>query len=189
VARLTLVPVFSALSLATNYAMISIPNVKLMDALVFIAAFLFGVDVGLGTAIVSWGVYGYVNPYGQDPFPLILFIVVGECFYAFAAGLLKKTSFGHDVMEGGASLARSSIVFGIVGVTATFGYDIITNFATYLFLASSLYQALVIGIITGVPFAIVHELSNFVFFSAVAPGVIFASRGLAKTKMTRGLSQ
>jgi len=46
-----LIAVFTALSLGTNYVMIDIPNVKLMDALIFIAAFLFGLEVGLGSAI------------------------------------------------------------------------------------------------------------------------------------------
>jgi hypothetical protein len=48
------IAVLSALSLATNYAMFDIPNVKLMDALVFVAPFLFGLEVGLGSAISIW---------------------------------------------------------------------------------------------------------------------------------------
>jgi uncharacterized membrane protein len=187
IVRLTLVPVFSALSLSTNYAMISIPNVKLMDALVFIAAFLFGVEIGIGTAIVSWGVYGFVNPYGQAGFPLILFLMAGECFYAIAGAVLKRTALARDLLKGISAYGTTSVVFGIVGLVATFAYDLVTNFATYLFLASSLYQALLIGVITGAPFAIVHELSNLFFFAVVAPGVIVASRGLTSARMGTSL--
>jgi hypothetical protein len=39
--RVALIAVFTALSLGTNYAMIDLWNIKLMDALVFISAFLF----------------------------------------------------------------------------------------------------------------------------------------------------
>src|SRR5438093_1549510 len=49
-----IVAVFTALSLATNYALISFQNVKLMDTLVFIVAFLFGVLLGIGVAVASW---------------------------------------------------------------------------------------------------------------------------------------
>ena len=138
-----------------------------MDVLVFIAAFLFGLDVGLGTAIVSWGVYGFVNPYGQAGFPLILFLMVGESIYALAGGVLRRATSGY---------VQSVFLFGATGLVATFAFDLITNFATYLFLASSLYDALIIGLVTGAPLALVHELSNLVFFAFVAPGVIVAAK-------------
>jgi uncharacterized membrane protein len=175
-----MVPVFAAASLATNYAMTSLPNVKLMDALVFIAAFLFGVQVGIGTALLTWSVYAFVNPYGQAGFPLIFFLMAGECFYALGAGLLKRTSFAKSLLQGGHPYVGSSVLFGIVGLVATFGYDMLTNFATYLPYAGSLYQALVVGMITGAPFAVVHEASNLFFFGVVAPGVIVASRDLTR---------
>jgi hypothetical protein len=194
----SLVAVFSALSLATNYAMISIVNVKLMDVLVFISAFLFGVEVGIGTAIVTWGIYGFVNPYGQDGFPLIAFLMAGECFYAIAAGILRRTSLGHQLREVSSgslssisadrskgSYLRSVVLFGVVGFLATFAYDLITNFATYLFVETSVYQAFVIGTITGVPFSVLHELSNLVFFALVAPGVIVAARDLPEGRLIR----
>src|SRR6059036_3162894 len=63
--KVSLIAVFTAVSLGTNFAMIDIPNVKLMDAFVFIAAFLFGLEVGLGSAVSVWAVYGFINPWGQ----------------------------------------------------------------------------------------------------------------------------
>ncbi len=164
--------------MATNYAMIGIPNVKLMDALVFVAAFLFGIEVGVGAAVVTWAIYGFVNPYGQAGFPLIAFLMAGECFYAIAGAGLRKTSIAKDLFKAGHAHGQSSILFGAVGLLSTFAYDVLTNFATYLFFASSLYQALLIGMITGLPFSLAHELSNLVFFATVVPGVIVASRHL-----------
>src|SRR5207245_4258080 len=78
--------------------MIDIPNVKLMDAFVFIAAFLFGLEVGLGTAISIWAVYGFINPYGQDDLTLLLFLMTGECLYALAAALLSRTSIARELI-------------------------------------------------------------------------------------------
>src|SRR5437773_11714968 len=191
--------------------MIDIPNVKLMDAFVFIAAFLFGLEVGLGTAISIWAVYGFINPYGQDDLTLLLFLMTGECLYALAGALLSRTSiareliakliqtrtidnqsieYGMDPEMGTLSQittrARNlfnnarpyrnmSLLFGLIGFQATFAYDVLTNFGSWVFKTNSLYQAFIIGNITGVPFAILHESSNIVFFAIVVPLAIATS--------------
>jgi uncharacterized membrane protein len=210
--RTALIPVFTALSLATNYAMIDIPNVKLMDAFVFIAAFLFGLEVGLGTAISIWAVYGFINPYGQDDLALLLFLMTGECLYAVAGALLSRTSVARELiakqiqaraiekqsiryrvdqetrslsriktravnlLNKARPYGRMSLLFGLIGFQATFAYDVLTNFGSWVFKTSSLYQALIIGVITGVPFAILHEASNLVFFATVVPPAIAAAK-------------
>src|SRR3989454_12315554 len=96
--KVSLIAVFTAISLGTNFAMIDIPNVKLMDSFVFIAAFLFGLQVGLGTAVSIWAVYGFVNPYGQDDLMLLLFLMTGECLYALAGALLSRTSIARELI-------------------------------------------------------------------------------------------
>jgi len=210
--RTALIPVFTALSLATNYAMIDIPNVKLMDAFVFIAAFLFGLEVGIGTAISIWAVYGFINPYGQDDLTLLLFLMTGECLYAVAGALLSRTSVARELIAKQTLLktidkqlikygidpewgfvsqikmrarnllnksrpyGRMSLLFGLIGFQATFAYDVLTNFGSWVFKTSSLYQALIIGMITGVPFALLHEASNLVFFATVVPPAIAAAK-------------
>lgn len=178
--RLVFVPAFAALALATNYAMFGITNVKLMDALVFISAFLFGIDIGLGTAVLIWGIYGYVNPLGPDPFPLILFLMAGECLYAIAGALIRKTALASELLRDGRKYAKSSILFGFAGLITTFGYDLLTNFATYLPFTNSPYEALITGMITGAPLGLIHETSNVIFFGIAAPGVIIASKDLIK---------
>jgi hypothetical protein len=204
--------VFTALSLATNYAMIDIPNVKLMDAFVFIAAFLFGLEVGLGTAISIWAVYGFINPYGQDDLTLLLFLMAGECLYAVSGALLSRTSVARELIakrnqakridkqplgnfagpgtgillriktragklfNNAGTYGRMSLLFGLIGFQATFAYDVLTNFGSWVFKTSSLYQALIIGMITGVPFALLHEVSNLVFFATVVPPALAAAK-------------
>jgi hypothetical protein len=169
------VSVFTALSLGTNYLMIDLWNIKLMDSLIFIAGFLFGLDVGVATSISVWLIYGFVNPYGQDSIILLLFLIVGECFYAVAGSLMRRATRPSQIFENW-GFWHSVLVFGGLGLLATFAYDALTNFATYLFLANSLYQAFLIGMITGVPFAIIHEISNTVFFATIVPGAIYAAQ-------------
>lgn len=174
--RAALVAVFTALSLGTNYAMIGLPNVKLMDALVFLAAFLFGLQIGVGVAATTWAVYGFVNPYGQAGPILLAFLITGESFYALAGAVLGRASFSKELLSQGPAFGRLSYVFGTVGLITTFAYDVLTNFASYLFLTTTLYQALLIGLITGAPFALLHGLSNLVFFATVVPATIIGSK-------------
>src|SRR6266487_3548427 len=96
--KVALIAVFTALSLGTNYAMIDLWNIKLMDALIFIAAFLFGIRVGLGSAISTWIVYGFINPYGQADPILLVFLITGECFYAIAGTLISRASVTRDLL-------------------------------------------------------------------------------------------
>jgi len=174
--KVTLIAVFTAVSLGTNYAMIDIPNVKLMDAFIFIGAFLFGLEVGLGSAISIWLIYGFINPYGQADPVLLVFLMTGECFYAIAGTLLSRVSAARDLLNNGRPYRRMGLLFGLVGFQATFAYDVLTNFGSWIFKTSSLYQALIIGLITGVPFAVIHEASNLVFFATVVPLAIIASK-------------
>ncbi len=137
--KVSLIAVFTAISVGTNYAMIDIPNVKLMDAFVFIAAFLFGAEVGLGSAVSIWAVYGFANPYGVDDFVTLAFVMTGECLYALSGWVLSRTPLGKDLLRQGQShrLFRMSVVFGLIGLQATFAYDVLTNFGTYFLRTSS----------------------------------------------------
>ncbi len=177
--KVALVAVFAGLSLGTNYALIGLPNVKIMDALVFVAAFVFGLRIGVGVAVSTWTIYGFVNPYGQDDLILLSFLITGECFYALAGALLRKTSVAKELVEDNHPYGRFSVLFGAAGVLSTLAYDVLTNFASWLFRTSSLYNSLVIGLITGAPFAFIHEISNLVFFATAAPAAILAIKRIA----------
>jgi hypothetical protein len=155
--------------------MIDVPNVKLMDSIVFIGAFLFGLDVGVATGTSIWLVYGFVNPYGQDSPFLLSFLIIGESFYAIAGALLKRTPAATQFLMNG-NYRHATIVFGGLGLVTTFAYDALTNFGDKLPYTSSLYQAFLIGMITGAPFALFHELSNVAFFATIVPGALYATR-------------
>jgi len=187
--KISLIAVFTAISLGTNFAMIDIPNVKLMDAFVFIAAFLFGLEVGLGSAVSVWAVYGFASPYGVDDFVTLSFLITGECLYALSGWALNRARIGKDLFKPGSyHLSRIGIVFGLVGLQATFAYDVLTNFGTYFLRTTSAYQALLNGMITGAPFAILHEGSNLVFFATVVPLAIASFRRSGLTIVSSGMA-
>ena len=174
--KVSLIAVFTAISIGTNFAMIDIPNVKLMDAFIFLAAFLFGLEVGLGSAVSVWVIYGFVSPYGVDDFVTLSFLITGECLYALSGWALSRATVGKDLFKPGSYYPARIPVFGLVGLLATFAYDVLTNFGTYFLRTSSAYQALLVGMITGAPFAILHEGSNLIFFATVVPLAIASFR-------------
>src|SRR2546425_6292637 len=176
--KVMLTAVFTALALATNYALIGIPNVKIMDTLVFIAAFFFGLRLGIGVAVSVWLVYGFVNPNGVDTFLMLSFLMIGECFYALAGSVLKKSFVAQNLVRGTKEYQRLSIVFGLVGLLATFAYDALTNFGSWIFKTGSLYQDFVFGNIIVAPFSVAHEASNVVFFATIAPAIVVAATRL-----------
>ncbi|MGA9387273.1 MAG: hypothetical protein WBV70_00410, partial [Candidatus Bathyarchaeia archaeon] len=51
--KIALIATFCALAIGTDYALVGVPNVKLMDLIVFLGGFLFGSVVGSSIGIVS----------------------------------------------------------------------------------------------------------------------------------------
>ena len=173
--KLMIIAVFTALALATNYALIGVQNVKLMDTLVFVAAFFFGLRLGIGVACSIWLVYGFVNPNGVDDLLTLSFLIVGECFYALAGFGLRRSLVVGEIERGTKEFQRLSLVFGLVGLVATFAYDALTNFGSWIFRTGSFYQDFVVGNIVGAPFSVAHEASNVIFFATVAPAFVLAA--------------
>ena len=181
VTDITIIATFASLALVTSYPLIGLSNVKLIDLLVFLAAFLFGLRIGLGVAASTRVIYGLLNPLGSADIILLIFLVAGESFYALAGAGLRKTTTAKDFLGNGRFLGRFSLVFGTIGLLATLAFDVLTNFASWLFLTPSLYDSLILGNVAGAPFSLIHEVSNLVLFSTAAPSAIIATKRFART--------
>jgi len=168
-----IIAALTALNLATNYALIGIHNVKLMDLIVFVSGFCFGSITGALIGILTWCIYGTLNPYG---FSLPIFIATSLCeaIYGVSGGLIRRTL-------GNIEFKRFNLLnfkFAILGFLLTFLYDLLTN-VVYAF---TFGIPLIFALAYGVPFAIAHEVSNAVFFMVGAPALIFAVNRLMGVK-------
>ncbi len=172
-----MVAVFAGLSLGTDYAMFGVSNVKLMDSLNFTATYLFGLSVGLPATIVTRTVYATLNPLGPAPGLLLPTLVLGDCFYVLAGLVARKLR----LVEREHGLLERSLTLGLLGIFSTLGFDILTNFQSGLLATTGsdvqtyLRNALFFGLVTmnfPVPMGILHEASNFLFFSTIAPAAI-----------------
>lgn len=182
--KIALLALFSAVPLATNYLLLPLPNIKLMDAFVFAAAFTLGWTYGAFSAVIVWLVYGTLNPLGSNPYTLAM-VIGGEMLYVAGGALLARVS--TRALNRTSSLLQRSLVFGVTGLLLTLGYDIFTNAATGIVF----YGSVLTGLLTmnfPLPLGIIHEASNFVFFSVFVPLLVSlkASFGLgAETPTVR----
>lgn len=160
--KLSLIILMTAISLASSYAMIGIPNVNLMDLFVFISGYLMGAFSGIIVGVLTWLVYGTLNPLGFN-LAILAATCLGESLYGFVGGLSAKLGLGlglSSVKVEDKMLWWVNLKFGIIGFLLTFIYDLFTNIVSGLIVNIPPF----IAIMQGIPFAVAHEVSNFFFF-------------------------
>jgi len=177
----SIIAVFSALAVSSNYAMLPFFQVKLMDSIVFICAYLFGFSAGAGVASITWIVYGSINPLGAAGFPLLFVLIIGEMIFAASGALLgkawKRTSnFGKD------TLFNKNVILGFTGLFSALAYDLWTNAIDGFIIYNSL-EGVFLRIITGAYFAVVHEVADFFFFVFVVPLLIVSISRISRLKV------
>jgi hypothetical protein len=150
-----------------------IPNVKLVDPIVFSVAFAFGLEMGVYVGVVSELIWGTLSPYGFGGY-IIPFLVAGEVLYALAGWAASRVWRGE-----GPPLSARNLYIGAVLALCAFLCDLETNAGTALlaFWPSLTLQKLLATEAVGIPFMLAHEVSDLVTGAVVAPMIIFyASR-------------
>lgn len=153
-----------ALSIASNYALIGVTNVNLMDFLVFIGGFLFGPIIGISIGVSSWFIYGILNPIGFVP-QIWLATMLSEAIYGLVGGLLGKRLSSVNFRSRNLKL---SVFFATVGFLPTVIYDVITN----IVYALSFDVSIAAAIFAGAPFTVLHEVANAAIFGVLAAPTI-----------------
>jgi uncharacterized membrane protein len=158
--KIAVIAVLTALSIGTNYAMISLSNVKLMDLIVFVGGFCFGPFAGALIGILSWAVYGSINPIGFS-LPIWLSTMLSESIYGIAGAFVRK-GLGQNGIDGfGHRRINVSVFFGILGMLLTIVYDTLTNIVFGYVSGWNILVAVIFGF---VPLGLVHLVSNAFFF-------------------------
>ena len=167
--RAGVIAVMTAACVSTNYLLIGITNVKLMDLIVFASGFIFGTFVGASVGLLTWLVYGTLNPYGFS-LPILAATCAGESLYGVVGGLLGSRTVQGNHGKNISSILFSNARFAIIGFLLTFIYDLFTNIVSG-FVAGI---PITVALISGIPFAIAHEFSNTAFFFIGASPLISA---------------
>jgi len=164
--QIGVIAMMTAACVSTNYMMIGIVNVKVMDLIVFTSGYVYGSFVGAAVGALTWLVYGTLNPYGFS-LPILAATMLGETLYGIVGGLM-----GGKRLEG-EGFIDNALRFGVVGFLLTSLYDLFTNIVSGLVAGIPISVAL----IAGVPFALIHEVSNALFFSVGATPLLKVLRG------------
>lgn len=177
---LSLIAIFTSLIIASDYALIPALNVKLVDTLVFSTSFVFGFRIGASVAVLSELIWGVVSPYGFF-LPIVPFLVLGEFFYVFA-GYFASKIWGAEMFG---AFSTRNLYFGAILAICAFAWDLETNLATGLIWGAQTLEAYATFLVSGIPFAILHELSDFILGASLAPMVIAYCRRLTGKSTTK----
>jgi len=158
--KLAIITILIALSIGTNYAMISLYNIKFMDLIVFISGFCFGPFAGSFVGVTSWAVYGTLNPIGFS-LPIWFSTMFSEAIYGVAGAFMRKGLNLNEPSEIKNERINTYLFFGILGMFLTLIYDIITNIVFGCVSGWNVLFAVIVGF---VPFGLIHMFSNAIFF-------------------------
>jgi len=158
--KLAMITILIALSIGTNYAMISFYNVKFMDLIVFVGGFCFGSFAGSLMGIISWALYGMLNPLGFS-LEIWLSTMFLEPIYGIAGAMVRKKLGASELSESKSERAITHVFFGFLGMFLTFAYDFATNIVFGYVYNLNILVAVIFGF---VPFGLVHMISNAFFF-------------------------
>jgi len=154
--KIAIIATLCALSIGTNYALIGVSNIKFMDFIVFFGGFCFGSTVGASIGVLSWLIYGLINPLGFVP-QVWVATMFAESIYGLVGGVigtkLRSSSFQGQRL-------RASVFFATVGFLPTVLYDLVTN----IVYAFSFNVPLVVAVFTGAPMTVLHEVANAAIF-------------------------
>ncbi len=144
-----LIALFSSTAIALGYALVALPNIELVTAILFLSGMMLGWKRGLYVAVITYLVFSIFNPFGF-PNPLLL--------------LAQITGAVISVIAGWLSLKFNNLIYYITaGFIVTLLYDILTNVAGYLIFVSK--QTFIAYIIGGLSFSLIHIVSNMLVFT------------------------
>jgi hypothetical protein len=162
------VATFTALIVASDFVLSGALDVKLLDTLVFLAALLFGLRIGVAVAVLSETIWSFVSPWGMAGM-MTPFLVLGELLFAIAGWAAAK-AWGSDFR----TVSSKALFIGATMAICAFLWDFETNAAMALFQFwphPTLIEFLSTEFLQGGPFFLSHDLSDFmlgVFFIPVA---------------------
>jgi len=166
-----LIALFTAVIVGSDLALSGpeFSNIKLLDTLVFVSAYLFGFRVGASVGILSETIWSFLSPIGMAG-AMAPFLILGELVFAMA-GVGARRIWGKS--EGG--IPNPLFVGGLLALCA-FSWDLETNAATALL---AYWPNLTIPQLLATEFnpltllfALAHEGSDFAFGAVLAPAFL-----------------
>ncbi len=153
--------IMSALALVGNYVLVVIPNVELGSGVLFVTAFLFGLEMAIWCVFVVSIIYAFVNPWGPFIPGIWVAQLIGWIFLVLTGVIMGRNSRNSR-------WSRERIAeLAVIGFITTLFFDLITTVG-YSYSFSIPFS---IAVVTGLPFIIIHMISNTIIFPAIVPSL------------------
>ena len=153
--------IMSALALVGNYILVAIPNVELGSGVLFVTAYLFGLPMGVWCVLVVSIIFAFFNPWGPFIPTIWLAQIVGWIFMVLAGYLLSR-QYRNAVWT-----KSRYFEIAVVGAVVTLFFDLVTTLGYVLWFGVPYFLA----VISGLPFIVIHVISNAIIFPAIIPGL------------------
>ena len=157
--KVAITAIMASLALVGNYALVAVPNVEIGTTILFVTAYIFGFAIASSSAIIMSIVFSVINPWGAFIPQIWISQVLGWLFITTSGAIL-----GHEKPREYIP-PKFDTELMIMGAFLTMFFDLITNLG-YSWAFSIPYE---IAVITGLPFMLVHIISNAILFSLVIP--------------------
>lgn len=171
---LSIIAVFVVIAVVLGYTFITVPNVELITATIFLSGYLLGSRKGIIVGVVAEFIYSMFNPYGIALPPLLIAQIIAMGFVGYCGGLLYLTTSKSNNHK------LTLIQFGAAGFLLTLIYQILVAIGSVIIIADStekLSVSFISFIIAGLLFSFLQIISNTLIFLIVLPLTI---RGLVR---------
>ncbi len=157
-----------AVGVVSGLALAGIPNVELVTATIFVAGNILGSSAGALTGALTELIFAGFHPMGSSMGILLLSQVVGMSLAGAIGGISAPVIIR---LSGGVRM----VAVAVLGFAVTLMYDLLTNLA-YPLAAGFSFSQIAPYLIAGVPFAIIHCMSNMIVFAVLVTPLLHRLR-------------
>lgn len=161
-----LAALFTAIAVVLGYLFLTVPNVELVTATVFVSGFVLGPLHGCIVGIVTEVIYSGLNPMGMATPNLLIAQALGMALAGYVGGLFHRRRWHLRP-----ALVRY-LIFGLAGFLITLVFDVLTTLSFALFMSEPNLNKIMSSFIIGMSFYIVHLVINTVVFAGLVPIIL-----------------
>ncbi len=155
---------FIALVIGVGFALILVPNVELVTAIIFLSGVLMGVKTGLIVGLIGEFLFSVMNPLGSGILfpPMLIAQMIAMSIIGVTGGLLQKILLKDKIGR------KEVFLIGGVGFLLTLIYDILVSMAFPITSGFTINETIG-AVLAGLGFSIVHIVVNTIIFFLLIP--------------------
>ncbi|MFC2170748.1 hypothetical protein ACFLQJ_02085 [Calditrichota bacterium] len=157
--------IFTATAVVCGYLLIMVPNVELMTVMISLAGIYLGVYGGALVGIFAVTIFNGLNTWGLPYPPVWLAQMTGMGLNGLLFGFLRGKIFSSRY-TGKVAISLTA------GVLITLFYDFLTTVAFPVSTGIAPGKGWIPFLIAGLPFMLIHVISNGVIFTVLLPAVV-----------------